>query len=56
MSRRLSLDDLEALAHGLGAAAHVEVDREEGIAVLVVNGRETGDWARLCAFDKGAAS
>jgi hypothetical protein len=49
MSRR-TLDELEELAHGLGPAARVEVDNDEGIAVLLVNGRETGHYAALSAF------
>ena len=50
MKRRHTLDGLEALAwaeRDAGRTAHVEVDREESVAVLVVNGRETGDYASL---------
>ena len=50
MKRRHTLDALEQLAwaeRDAGRTAHVEVDREESVAVLVVNGRETGDYAGL---------
>jgi hypothetical protein len=52
MSRRRTLDELEQMAWNSGG--HVEVDLEEGIAVLVVNGKETGDYASISAFGEAS--
>ena len=49
--RRRTQQELEDMARAYGAAAHVEVDNEESIAVLVVNGRETGDYAAVSTLD-----
>ena len=47
MTRRLSADDLAAIAHEYGDHARIEVDAAAGRQVLVVDGRDTGDWAEL---------
>ena len=52
--KRHTQDELADLAIEKGGV--VEFDNDDNIAVLMVNGRETGDYAALSAFGKGAAS